>query len=677
MSLFGVSVSQTTGTTINGVGPIYQMTDAVRSSTTFPNNSICWTTDTNLWYLGDGQTVGGISNELAFTRTQLETLGIIKPRHVNVFPTIRKILHSGLTSDIPTLFSMGNSIMMGTLVSTPANYQMAVCAAKMATFVGYGTTGNWTPTNLAVTGSSIEDSEITCGDSSDANPFNIKQGKVYTSNNGWTFLFPLKNEGGSSYNLIQRKLTPLCNSLRKKNYDAFFMIDSPTIDGNGNVATTDNTTLLNSQRLAMAAMAGDYGFTLINVFAYFQLINQLGINLNPFYAYPGTGTINTVHPSDRGHAEMGNLAFYAVTSPSNRAARFYNSVPETPLLIGQRVQVSNQWIMGTSTATLTNWNVSPFVAPRTPTTLRAYQNGDATPQVYVATTGQSGYFMPPAPFSALLINSYATPSNSGGITVYAYSSLSISADTGSDQPITRLLDINSSSSALVNRYPPVPGTNNMGNTYSNVIKVSATGSQACWGGVGFVHPNIIEQHSKYPNSVEVGTWADSTLTHALVSYSETGRGSSTVGDTLTVKWWGTDLHVWCQNGTNIGKFSSNTDAAGATTYDLYNTVGDITPVTLAFNLAEGWHSTVLTIVTKNASSSGNLVNFSHWITVDSTPDPSQIWVSIGSGETMQLTGVWRYVEITSTISGTPVLSFVPFASTISCSGGAAVIKLSK
>lgn len=642
-----------------------QVTDSQRTAKTWAVNDIVWTTDTHLWYRGDGIAAGANAVPLPFTYAELVTLGVIQNRARRISQLIEYVRSTADATNIPASLTLGNSIMYGGSASTFAARMANVYAARMASIVGVGSTAQWTPTQLAVPSSLTEQVMINLADSADTTScYPVRGGWFAKTVPGWAFLLTERNEYLTTLNDFTLKLRLSLLECQRHNLDAVVMLDPPEINPTTG-AIVDAGTPWYEQRQAQLTQAAICGASVIDVWTYMATLLSMGFDLRQYFYTDG------IHPVDLGNADEGNLMVMFVTGTPSPAAFTWNHIKQP----AQRYKLICRNYSGGSTVDWNNGTSLPITLNQG-TTARAYQLGETTPQVRVLSSGDVSIIPVPAPCSGFIVDWYQNQNNGGTASIslnHTYPIVTISGLTDHINSAPR-------SKAKLYKLDMYSAPINMWGNYANApphIRISASGGQVSFTSVTFVCPFISETHVTYPNATVTGTWASQALVDSPSAFNDTGIGSSNVGDTLVLKWWGTAFHCHTVCGA-YGKFSYSTDGGSSATMDCYWGTGPrVAGVTLAKDLTLGWHTTTITVAAKNASSASNQIGLSKFQTVVDVPDPKVAYVSIGSGETLQLPEVWGDAYIVQTISGSPVLSFVPGAATMSCSGGAAVVRLER
>lgn len=652
---------------------IVQVTDAVRTTVIYTTSQIIWTTDTNLWYRGDGVTLGGVvsSNALAFTRQELINRGIIVNRSQNITAKLAKVIETASTANIPRHFGMGNSIMQQAGADSGFGFE-TVMGAAMSSAIGVGTSTQWKFTlNLGVGGNVMTSPVCYLADSpaSGTTSWTPRRLGLFTSVDIVSIL-STRNEvaGGlttANYRLMTRIALQQC---KRHKVDAILIIDNPVINwtlaggGTGTITSGDLTTFPLYANIEKQ-LAAQEGASIVDTWTYFKTLQDMGLNLIPFYTST-TGQNDGLHPGNIGHREIGNLVSETLQSPSIGTGYKY----DRPFITGGQIQAIATWQTIYNSAD-TAWNDVAFSTPATASTARARQLSEGTPTIKI---GSNKFYAIPVPAVGFIVDWWTSANSTGtanlslgnnGILVTTFTPPQ--ASIGWEKPL----------------YYPITNAELNNPNFNPFLTVgSVSGGQVSLVGVVWICPLVLESHSIFPNTVEVGAWSNLTVAGSILGFSQAGRTSNSIGDTATLTWYGSQLSAMFKVGSDCGKVSYATDGGGSTTLDLYtvDTPGDRTRyITESTPTVEGWHTTVFTVVAKNASASDNIVAYTKITTQSKVPDSSYEYISVGSGETVQLTDFWKQAAITSVISGTPVLQYAKDTATVTLSGGAAVIRLER
>lgn len=649
--------------------PIFTlMLDAARQAFVPATGNIVYATDTQLFYIGDGATAGGVApafygvaTNIPLTREQLIAMGILVPRHRNVLTALRTCISTGTTAAIPKGIFLGNSIVQGT-GSTTFNSFEAQTLEHLRDFTNLGAYSDWysASKNFGVGGTLTSNVATYVGDYLNPSGFWFpKRSTSFGAGYSYAAIMTLRND--ANFTAINDFVTVMRATLiqcKRQNLDAFVLTDPPKTSSG---VIQDTLTTWEPWAESARQLAADEGASLVDTWKFFQWLQQRGCDLSTF-------TSDGIHPNDVGHNFIGSLLFMCMTSQAEAPAAGY----DRPVYDGRVGLYSNFSSTLRTTQNIVGGSVTLGTFQQT-STARSVQLAEANPQVYVVPTAGIVRFVAPAGTRGVVVTYLDDASNTGTPTV-AYNAITVSSGLAINAAFTREHSVYYSFLGLNATFTDVVPTN---------ISITATSGQICVLGVTFVGPFIGEAHSVHPNLAEAGTWSSSTLSSAtsgLSITSEPARTSSSVGDTATISWYGTDLTILFAQGQTHGKVTVAADGGSAGTYDLYNAAlaEDVygSAITQNRGLALGWHSTVITVAAANVSSGGNTVKYTGLMTQTRTPDPSVLYVSIAFGETVQLASQWKTAAIDTVISGSPAVKFVPYQGTLSLGGsGSAIVRL--
>lgn len=147
------------------------------------------------------------------------------------------------------------------------------------------------------------------------------------------------------------------------------------------------------------------------------------------------------------------------------------------------------------------------------------------------------------------------------------------------------------------------------------------------------------------------TGSESVAWNSISENSYSWKEQSTVGATVTLKWFGTDLNVIANKGADKGKLKITNDWDGATiqTIDLYSATTDSTTVIKAASKKSlGWHTTVFEVAAKNASSAGNKVQLRDCRVYGAALQDGTVFAMGGSGVTINCPDGVNHIETSGT-----------------------------
>lgn len=594
-------------------------------------------------------------------------------------------------ANIPNMIASGNSIVQGTGASTGANCFVAQIGTLLQQYLNLTST-HWTIANYGVGGTTTANNAGYFAFNNDNTDRTPTRNSIFGTVSSITppnvvIMMTLRNDisqdlnGTLSRNDAADLLRAQLNTLKKQNVDVIFITDPPQINITTGAlldGTAPGSTWMNHYQDALR-ICSEEGASVVDVWAYFiNLMNQ-GISL---INYNSDGT----HPNDAGHLLIAQLAFLCITSPSQYAqTSFYDHAATLGKCLLVSAFNNPTPAFGVTAAT------TVAGSPLGPTARQIVRNAGGTINAFQLGTPNKGMcFQSPMGAKGVIVTYLQDPTSTvGSFTISQRGTLLYP----SGNPTTTSVSTAGSFFREYSTYFPIPAngaTTDMSNNTLQISNTASSGSSEIYiQNVVFVIPEITSVHDyTFAGAVEVGTWSDATATAnataALPCGYATGtvRSSSSVGDTVTFKWYGTDLTCAIEEGTGNGMISAVTDGGSAVVADCYS-AGATTPTLfgtsspLARGLTNGFHTTVITIATKNPSSSANLVKIGYYRASTWLPDPSSKYVTAVVGETIQIPQYFGSVSIDKVISGSPALSsFVPGQATISITGsGSAVIKL--
>lgn len=614
------------------------LSNAQRLTTTPVVGDVILTSDTNTYWAGDGATAGGVASATGLTNAQATRLGVIQPRCHDLLSRLRSatVGFKGL--------ACGNSIVQGTGASTSTAawvYQLGIALQAQS---AVGVANDWAPTNVGVGGSQIV---VPMGYAADyLNPAGVvTAGALRATKYPYGLLMTLRNDVTTSSTIFNTRARTLVRAMLALCEDVVVVSENPQINfSTGAVLDTGNWTNVNT---IMQEVAADYGCTYVDVWAKWMLEYQAGADLR---LRMSDGT----HPNDLGHAMIAALVKQALyTPPAQRSAAVRDRGGTD---VGQILMP-----LASYTPVAADVSTSTFSGLATATTARKVQLAEGSNLCYALANTQTAQFDCPLPIYRVRPVVVQGNSAGGTVTIDGTSLGAFSASAGG------ALEFPASTFT-----PATPSPGVVVVTSTNTV----TGGLRLLG-VQYDTPEALDQHPTWPGGTESGTWADATFAATGMASGTAGRSSSTVGDYIDITWYGTYLTFALETGTDRGKLSETTDGGATTTHDGYAATASYlyrcTPVQPV-----GWHTTRLTVATKNASSSANLTAVGLYKTCI-PPDASTAYIAIAAGETMQLHGKWRLATLERALTGAPYVSgWTPSATAVVAAGtGTAIVRLQR
>jgi lysophospholipase L1-like esterase len=638
LSVPGVSVPAFTRA-VNGGLRVRPLTEAQRAAVTPPAGDVIAVSDTGAYYVGDGATAGGVASATGLSTQQAIRLGIIQPRTHDFLSRLR-----GATAGFKA-FAVGNSIVQGSGATTSNDVWTYKLAGYLQAETTVGVTNDWAPVNVGVGGSQIL---VPIGYAADylGTDGVVTAGLSRSTRYGLGLVMTMRNDTSTSKATFNQRARVLIRAMTGICEDVAIVSEPPQINYTTG-AVLDAGGWANVTQV-MQEVAADYGCTYVDVWAKWMLEYRAGCDLR-------TRMADGTHPNDIGHAMIGQMVFQALMAP-----------------VAQRsAPVLDRGVTGESTLTVPLASYTPVTASVgtssfsglvTATTARRRQLAEGSNVAYALTSGQTARFDVPLPIYRVRP---VVVQGTGGTGTLALDGVSLGA----------AFSASSAGSALeipANTYAPAtpgPGVLLVTSTHaSNTLRLL---------GMQFDTPQALDQHAVWPGATESGTWGDTTFAATGVATGSAARSSAAVGDYVDITWYGAYLTFVMETGTDRGKISESTDGGSTTTHDAYAATGSYlyrcTPLQ-----ALGWHTTRLTVATKNASSSANTVALGFYRTCI-PPEASIGYATVAAGETMQLHGKWRTAAIDRVLSGSPYVSgWTPGATALAVAGtGAAIVRLAR
>lgn len=617
------------------------LTDAERQAITPSTGDVILTSDTHLYYVGDGATAGGVASSTGLTLAQAKRLGIIEPRTRDLLACVRSAGVTGFKG-----FGVGNSIVAGTGASSSTNSWLFQVAVLLQADTGVGTTSSWAPTNTGVGGVQITVPMGYAADNLGADGM-ITAGTTRASDSRrYALVMTMRNDVNTSLYVFNERARTMVRGMLQCCDDVIIVAENPQIN-----YTTG--AILDAAQWAgitkvMKEVAADYGCTYVDVWQKWAWEAAAGADLRPRMT---DGT----HPNDVGHSMIAKLVTQAILAPPIQRSAPVRDRSSATTIAGLAMPIAAYTPVAASVGT------SSFSGLTSSTTARRRQTGEVSDVAYGLVNGQTARFDIPLPIYRLRPVVVQGSSVPGTVSLDGVSLGTVGTSNGS----TLELPLSVTEPAT-----PAPG----------IVVVTGTHASTAFRllGVQVDTPEALDQHAIWPGATESGTWGNATFAATGAATGAAVRSSSTVGDYVDITWYGTYLCFAIESGSDRGKLSEVTDGGATTTHDAYTagTASYLYRCTTAATV--GWHTTRLTVATKHASSSGNLVAVGSYKTCI-PPDASLGYAAMAAGETMPLHGKWRTAAVDRVLSGSPYISgWSPAATTIALAGtGAALVRLTR
>lgn len=568
---------------------------------------------------------------------------IIKARHARLAALITDCKAGGTPIEIKGGL-IGNSIAAGSSASTfGLNYSWRI-GELMQAWTGTGTSGGWSLLNCGIGGQNIYSCLPYLADNGDSGPIPTRATIFNTCE--YIVLMELRNSANvvplGSY---AEMLSLAIRQTKRAGKDFIFVSEPPKLDAGGNIIDTD-ANFTPWLKIAKKICAEE-GASFVDTWQFMSNLKRNGVSLLPYMNADG------VHPNDAGHELIAQLLKVCITSPVESIAAWNTS---------RAVRVSRNYLVSKYNASAGATSIINNVS--TANTSRQLQLGEANKSAYVLTNGQSLTFGSPAPTNGLLMITLGGPANPGtASSTYAYVATS---GLTSENIYTR-------ESASFTSW--TKNAANIGNAKSVCIITCNSAASVAVTGVIFLCADTTENQPTPRNSVEVGAWADSTLTTGSAA-----RQSSTVGNTKTIEWYGETLAFDYKRSDSSGKFTISTDGGAPVTVDCYQNAPPFNSnIVAASGLNEGPHTTTITVIAANASAVGSVVCFGNLFMWTQEPMPDYRFLTLSVGDTVPLRGAWKKARIERILSGAPgVEKWLPGSASLALTGtGAAIVRLER
>jgi hypothetical protein len=622
------------------------------SGATLKNANSTWTVDSSGNVVSGSLSASTVTASTSVQTPQL-TATIIQqaviPRHRYIGPLIRQAIIKGSGSFRGPY--VGNSIMAGSGSSGGSNIIPFVVGTTLQAAIGTDTTNSWSGRPEGVGGTTTADALAYLSDTYDNASGRPTRGAPFSD--PYICILDLRND--VSLLTVQQSsmlLRLVLQHAKRKGVDAVVVIDPPNVDAGFHILDTQAN--FGNWADAWRQVAADEGATLVDSWRAFYLLDQARPGILSTY-YPAGGG---VHPNDAGHAYIGSLIAQAMLAPSQGYTGAFGGATGD-----LDVEAISSW---TSTAGITS--LSSVTGLSSATTSRMVQTGEGSAQGYVLSASGNSVTIPNSvPAQYVLITAMKGPAYSGTFTAQ-YNFVNLNAGAA----------YTTAGSSTVQEFTyvaPVWSTAAAGQVGSTVI-TWASGTVSILGVTVIGECLTGYSDGAWPNVAETGTWSDATIASLYGA-----RSSATVGDTDVFTWYGSTFQIGYERSTSQGKFTWSTDGGGATTVDAYlNASAILGTATVGQGLTEGWHTTTVTIATKNASSSGNTVKFGRVSQYDHAPEPAVRFVPLAvGGTTLKLRDRWTRATIDHVLSGAPYINqWVVGQSTLALSGtGSALVRLER
>lgn len=581
----------------------------------------------------------------------------IEPRHARLASLLNDEAISVATSAIPAAIGLGNSVMQGTGATAYANTWAWVLGGLLQNYYGTGTITNWACTNYGVGGAQINNVACYLADNGETVP--IRPGRIFSLSQ-YFLIMSIRNSAGvltlQDYGILLRACI---RQVKRHGLDAIMVSENPALTSNVYPYTIKDTATNWVPWLQLAKrICAEEGATFVDAWSYMAMLEtQTPGTIGQYLSSDGT------HPSNAGHALIANLVFQALTSP----------VAPNPAWADRRLDVPQKSYLVSKYG---SWSASgaPLTAftINTNATARQVSTNEAQANAYVFSNGSVAYPVSPIPCCGIIVDMLNAPGNNGQISVL-YNGVGSGTFGPANGP-------NVLEATAHNFWQP--GAANVGGVLAGA-QLNANGNiYVC--GVVFVGYDVFDCQPVPSNPTPSTNWTAATMQvgNPLTNTSPALQDAN-VGDTLTVNWYGTSLAIQYARGSSFGMFNYATDGGAASSnVDGYLNAAETSAfLQVAKNLTEGWHSTVFTIATKNASSSANTVKLCNATSYCVAPMLKTKFISMNAGDTRTIKGSYTRATIEQVLSGAPnVYQFVPGqpSATLTLGGtGSAIVRLER
>ncbi|ABO57529.1 TPA: SGNH/GDSL hydrolase family protein [Burkholderia vietnamiensis] len=581
----------------------------------------------------------------------------IEPRHARLASLLNDDHISQSQSAIPAGIGLGNSIMQGTGASQYSNTWVWQLGAKLQTYYGSGVISNWAATNYGVGGARIDNVACYLADNGETVP--IRPGRIFSLGQ-YFLIMSIRNSAGivslQDYGVMLRACI---RQIKRHGLDAVMVSENPALTWAGSTYTVnDNSTNWTPWLQLAKRICAEEGATFVDVWGYMMMLEtQTPGSIGQYLTSDGT------HPNDAGHALIANLAFQALISP----------VAPNPAWMDRRADVTGKSYL------VSRYNFSTSSAPLTAisglatnATARQVSTNEAQTNVYQFANGGTGFPQCPIPCCGIILDMVNIPGSTSQINVL-YNGVSRGTFGPASGP--NVLEWS-------DHFFWLPGSSFVGDVISGAT-LTATGVINL-AGVVFIGRDVFDCQPVPSNPTPGANWTAGTMQPgAPLSSTSPAIQDATVGDAISINWFGTSLAVQYAKGTTFGMFNYSTDGGAASSnVDCYLNAAETSAfLQVAKGLTEGWHTTVFTIATKNASSSANTVKFCNFSSYCVAPMARTKYISMNAGESRTIKGSYLRAVIEQVFSGSPnVYQFVPSqpSATLTLGGtGSALIRLER
>jgi len=555
----------------------------------------------------------------------------------------RKIYSAETLNDLPRGFCVGNSIMQGTGSSNILNTIPWKIGAKLQSLNSAGTLNEWTPLNRAVGGSTTMSVCQYVSDNADTLDYIPESGEL-TKGKDYCLMLTMRNDATAfAQGDLRHAVSVLRSTLQQitnKGVEVIFIVDPPKIDiSTGEILDTqENWGVLYDRYLSVAA---ENNCTLVDVWKHLKRLYDSGVDIRQYYS-------DGVHPNDAGHELIAELTFQAMISqpepkeiaPAPQMRQVYSDCVSAYDATGGDV---------TTTTTITGLVTN--------STARKTQTGESTVEAFVLTDGQKIRFEAPSACQGVIVNMLGGES---GYVTANYAFVNLPTNFGAESGVVR-------ERATLSRFIDGVVPFNL----KSRLELTSVGTSRVLG-VTFLCDRITSYYDKWIDANEVGTWSDSALVD-----SSPCRESSTIGNTATLRVYGSSLYFHYVIGVSYGSFSYSVDGGAPKVIDCYLNAAAQDRRELVILESEGWHTIEFEILEKNASSLNNRVRLGRFVEASKIGSPTKMFGAFNqNGVDTRIK--YEDAEIVKTVAGSPTAYDALSGTSITLNNaGAAVVKLTR
>jgi hypothetical protein len=546
---------------------------------------------------------------------------------------------------------LGNSIVQGSNATSAAAAWPQQLGGELYNYTGIASGNDWSPGNFGEGGQNILNIAAYLADDGDTNFPQVARGRIYSLYN-YFFLMPLRNSTSTlSIGHYRIFLRAIIRQIKSKNMDCIIVTDPPQINQTTG-ALLDTYSNFGVYKDEVEKIAAEEGASYFDYHGY--CVDRYLYQAFDLRTIQDDGT----HPGNIGHDEIGNFVFKGLIKPPICSP----FIPTELANGGYSVLVSRYNAMSGSPSVVSGLG--------TPTTPRQLQLNEGSTQAYI-NSATIGFWSPIPAVGQIMVYLGGTGNTTTVSHKYSSNTVGVTGLT-----LETAFVRSNYSYALWQK-----ATSGIGSVINAGYSISASGNAQVQGCI-FIGSSLYDYQPTVVNGSESGTWSDIALAAQAGQGAGGGaaRQSSTIGDSITLRWFGHSLHCELVQGNNIGNIDQVTDGGATTNIVCYSgAVANTRPRQLERNLAEGWHTTVLTVALKSGASTGNLIRIGQFRSFTDQAFSSNRMIYKKAGDVFRVPQSWKNFNIQRVISGAPNIDeVIEGASSITVGGtGVAAIKLER